>query len=171
MNKKDFSISVKEFRTMFPDAGLENVSDNALCPILHESIKLFSIAHCLNGEDWQIKNRIKNKQTLALLTWHGVAVVLQIDFENLLKNRSGQKPLYAARRIALYDFKSDQELTAGEDEYLSECEIIDKIRDFIAQKTWKELLEIGSGFFPDGRTKYVSKKIRRLYGVEDWHLG
>lgn len=156
---------------MFPDAGLKTVSDLALCPILHESLILFSIAHCLNGEDWQVKNRIKNRKTQVLLTWHGVAVVLQIDFENLLKNRSGQKPLYAAKRIALYDFKSDQELTAGNEVYLSECEIIDKIRDFIAQKTWKELLEIGSEFFPDKRTKHVSKKIRQLYGIEDWHLG
>jgi hypothetical protein len=171
MSEKDFSISVKEFREMFPDAGLEAVSDLALCPILHESLRLFSIAHCLNGEDWQVKNRIRNKQTLALLTWHGVAVVLQINFENVLRNRSGQKPLYAAKRIALYDFKSDQELTAENDEYLSECEVIDKIRDFIANKTWKELLEIGSEFFPDGRTKYVSKKIHQLYGIEDWHLG
>lgn len=171
MSEKDFSISVKEIKRMFPDAGLKKVTDKALCPILHESLKLFSIAHCLNGEDWQTKNRIRNSQTLALLTWHGVAVVLKIDFENLLKNRSGQKPLYAAKRITLYDFKSDQELIVKDDEYLSECEIIDNIRDFIAKKTWKELLEIGSDFFPNGRTKYVSKKIRKLYGIEDWHLG
>jgi hypothetical protein len=171
LNEKDFSILVGEIREMFPKAGLENAPDLALCPILHESLKLFAIAHSLNGEDWQTKNRIKNGQTLALLTWHGVAVVLLIEFENLLKNRSGQKPLYATKRIALYDFRNDQELTAGDEEYLSECEIIDKIRDFIAQKTWKELLEIGNEFFPDERTKYVSKKIRQLYGIKDWHLG
>jgi hypothetical protein len=163
----DMSVTVQDLKNIFPNQKLDNVSDQILYPIFNGCLQSFADAQFLNGGNWRIKKTIKKKQKLALLAWKGEPVVLRIQYDNLLKNHPGHKPLWAAKRTAIYNFERGVELSVKDEICACEALVIANFREFIASKSWPQLISIGSDFFNGCQTNFVPKKILRFYGIKD----